>query len=345
MQKNLAILVAAILIAAVSLTISLIDLASDDEAPKTSTVTVTVPAAPPATAVDADGDGKRDDALPLDADAQKQLEQGPPARSELDEPLRAPNDTGPAGVLEGPLAADDLDGCRTRFVQNFSSRNGVRPRIIVWHQTVSRENGVSSQNALTAFANRRSSGVSWTALVGRSNGLCTYTVPAKYKPWTQGNANPFSLGIEVEAYGDETTYVTGAGRAKLLSVTRQLARRYGIPLQRGRVQNCRPVRSGIVEHYDLGACGGGHVDVASSRWQRNPSGGELAGWNITPLIAELARSGRPVTSTDRITCRKLNAWRNAGRPRGGQWERNSVRRRKALDTREVTCTAKGPVRR
>lgn len=314
----------------------------DTDEPGKITVTIERPA-PPATAVDTDGDGADDLVVPLTTAAKDTFEavaDPPPAvrESELDESLREPGDT-PAGVPVGPLAADEIPGCRNRFVGNYSSRGGVRPQVIVWHQTVSRERGWSSQDGLTALANRRSSGVSWAALIGRSEGRCTYTVPLHLKSWTQGNANPFSVGIEVEAYGDEQTYVTGAGERKLLAVTRHIARRYSIPLRRGAVSNCRVVRSGIVEHEDLGACGGGHVDVASTTYQRTRK--EIPGWNTNPLIAKLELR---VTSVDKVTCRKLNAWRQAGRPRGGKWEQNSVRRRRALDTRGVTCTPAGPVR-
>ncbi len=311
------------------------------------------PTAPPATIttkVDGpDADRKADDTIVLAPAAKAELGRVATAtdapgdtHAELAEPLRE-DDDGPAVLNEGPLAASEIPGCRVRFVQNSSSRNGVAPKVIVWHQTVSRDRpGVADQDGLTAFANTRSSGVSWHALIGGIDGLCTYTVPLNLKAWTQGNANPFSVGIEVQAFGDEPRYVEAAGRRKLLSVTRFIGERFGIPMRRAVIVNCRVVKSGIAMHRDLGACGGGHVDVASSKWQRNPAGGELPGWDIGPLIREAAAGG--ITATDRVTCRRLNSWRNAGRPRGGVWERNSVRRKRAMMVRGVTCLAKGPVR-
>ena len=237
--------------------------ADPDTKTKVKVVEMEVPAAPPATAVDGpDADGKQDDALPLNPEAQQVLEdvtQKP--RAEFDDPLREKEDNDPVGVYEGPLAAQDFPGCRVAFVRNYSSRNGIGLRIIVWHYTVSRERGLASQNALTAYANNPASGVSWHFLIGRSNGMCTYTVPLTMKAWHGGNANPFSAGIEVEAYGDEGVYVKGKGERKLLSVTREIGRRYSIPMRRGLVRNCQPVRSGIVTHADLGACGGGHHDI------------------------------------------------------------------------------------
>jgi len=329
---------AALLALLVAITIT-IALSSDGDPPS--------PPAPVTVAVDGpDLDTKQDDRIVLSDQAQAELEQGATATDlpgdthrELADPLREPADPSrtPAGVLEGPLAAQEFPGCRTRFVQNYSSRNGTRPQVIVWHQTVSRERGWASQDGLTALADRRSSGVSWALLIGRSEGRCTYTVPLTMKAWTQGNANPFSVGIEVEAYGDEATYVTGPGEQKLLAATREIGRRFDIPMRRAVVKDCRVVRSGIAEHADLGRCGGGHVDVASTGAQRGQT--ETAGWDINRLVAKLAAP----TSVDRVTCRKLNWWRAHGRPHGLP-EQRAVRRRKALDSRGVRCTTGGPVK-
>ncbi len=351
LRKRLAAVLALLAVLAGGGTV-VVTLQPDDPATPPATVTVdpaTPQVAPAVTKVDGpDGDRIPDDTIVLSPTAKAEFDrlaedQSPaPEVSELSGSLREPDD-GPVVLNEGPLAASEIPGCRVRFVRNSSSRNGVAPKVIVWHQTVSRDRpGVADQDGLTAFANTRSSGVSWHALIGGVDGLCTYTVPLNLKAWTQGNANPFSVGIEVQAFGDEPRYVEAAGRRKLLSVTRFIGERFGIPMRRAVIVNCRVVKSGIAMHRDLGACGGGHVDVASSKWQRNPAAGEIAGWDIAPLIREAASGG--ITATDRVTCRKLTAWRNAGRPHGGAWERNSVRRKRALTARGVTCTSRGPVR-
>lgn len=315
--------VAALIVAAILLIVAF---TGSDPAPSpTPAPTVTVKVDGP------DANTALDQTLVLNEDATRQLralQAIPEGAGELSDPLREPSDPSrtPPGVLEGPLAAQEFPGCRTRFVSNYSSRNGVKPQVIVWHQTVSRDRpGWEDQDALTAYASQRSSGVSWHFLIGRTDGNCTFSVPLHMKAWTQGNANPFSFGIEVQAYGDEPSYVQEAGERRLLAVTRELGRRFGIPMREGRVENCRVVRSGIVEHADLGACGGGHADVTP--------------WDTRPLLAKLARQ---VTGTDRVTCRKLNWWRTHGRPHGKP-EQNAVRRRKALDARGVRCTSRGPV--
>lgn len=261
MNKKTLSALAALLVALGTLLGAIVD---TDES---TTITVPTAAAPPATAVDGpDADVKRDDALPLDDQAQNVLEDvhDQTVAPELQETLRETGDT-PSGVLEDlPQATQEFPGCRTAFVRNYSSRGGVRPQVIVLHQTVSRERGQSSQNALTAYANSPSSGVSWHFLVGRTNGLCTHTVPLSLKAWTQGNANPFSIGIEVEAYGDEPTYVAGKGRTKLISVIRRLSKIYRIPIRPAIVRDCRVIRSGVGQHKDLDqntTCAGGHSDV------------------------------------------------------------------------------------
>jgi hypothetical protein len=229
-----------------------------------------------------DADLARDDAITAPTAAVKALD----ARSEGG--LREAHDASvtPAGVLPAgtPLAAQEWPGCRTRLVRNFSSRTAslwARKRVIVWHQTVSREHGWASQDALTVRANDPQTQVSWAFVIGATSGRCTFSVPVDLKAWTQGNANSVSVGIEVERFGDEASYVSGAGEKRLLAVTRRVGRIYGIPMQRGLVRwtdGCTPVvvRSGIVEHSDLGPCGGGHVDVTP--------------WPTAGLVAKAASS-------------------------------------------------------
>lgn len=290
-----AVLAAIAAIAAVGVTIIVVD-ATDDAGQPRRTVTVhvgrTAPPSVPTTAkVDGpDADGKLDDTVTVAPAAANRLEDALTAgQAELTDPLRQAHDSPATTTVPGPLAADEVPGCRTRFVGNSSSRNGARPLVIYLHQTVSREFGWSSQNALTALAARRSSGVSWHLLVGRSSGRCTYTVPLALKAWTQANANPNGIGIEVEATGSEGAYVVGAGRARLVSVVRYIARRYSIPLQRARVDraSCRVIRAGIAEHSDAGLCGGGHVDVTLS-----PS-------DAASYIAGIARAAGPTTRAPR----------------------------------------------
>lgn len=158
-------------------------------------------------------------------------------------------------------ATSGFAGCRTSFVQNQSSRRGVRPTVQTLHYTVSPNRpGWSDVDAVVALFNRSSSQAS-SHFVIDSEGHCAYIVPIEAKAWTQAAGNPFSVSYEIIATGKESQYLAPAGMAKLRSVARAVSKRTGIPMRQGRVSGCVPSRTGIVQHKDWGICGGGHVDV------------------------------------------------------------------------------------
>ena len=158
-------------------------------------------------------------------------------------------------------ATAGFQGCRTSFVNNQSSRRGVRPTTLWDHYTVSPNRpGWSDVDAVVALFNRTSSQAS-SHFVIDSEGHCAYIVPIEAKSWTEAAANAFAVGFEIIATGHEKRYLEPAGMRKLVAVQREVARRIGIPLQRGAIRNCVPTRSGIVEHRDGGLCAGGHVDI------------------------------------------------------------------------------------
>lgn len=161
-----------------------------------------------------------------------------------------------------PLAAPFQAGCSTRLVGNYSARSGVRPRIIVLHYTVSRNRpGRSDVDGITAYFNGRGSSASSHYVVD-ADGNCNYIVRETSKAWTQAGFNPWAISIEQIAYGDEGRYANAAGYAKLGRIVRDAARRWKIPLRRGRVVGCSVIAAGIVDHRQLGRCGGGHNDVS-----------------------------------------------------------------------------------
>ncbi len=225
-------------------------------------------------------------------------------------------------------ASGNAPGCKTAFVRNQSSRGGVRPTVQVLHYTVSPNRpGWSDVDAIIAFFNRSSSQAS-SHFVIDAEGNCAYIVPIEAKAWTQAGGNPWAVAYEIIATGNEPAYLGPAGYAKLRSVMTWVSARTGIPMQRGTISGCAPSKPGTVEHSDGRTCWGGHKDIGP--------------FSMIEVLARLLPA--PVTATDRVTCRKLNAWRIAGRPHGGAWERNSVRRKAALTKRGVTCTSRGPVR-
>jgi len=260
----------------------------------------------------ADPDTRRDDVLPLDERTQDVLD-----TVASEDPDVGPHKDLNAGAtpepIPGPLATQSFPGCRTQFVRNQSTRSAT-PRLIVWHYTVSRDvPGWADNNALTAMANNPANGVSWHFSIGRADGNCAYNVPLLGNAWTQGRANSFSVGIEVIALGNEGEYVTGAGRKRLLAVTREAGRRLGIPMQRGAVSNCVPTRPGIIRHIDLGACGGGHHDITP-----------MTGYE--GLLAELAVPPVPAKVTER--CRKVARYRRT-HDQANRWQRARVARMRA----------------
>jgi hypothetical protein len=161
-----------------------------------------------------------------------------------------------------PLAAPAQPGCSSRFVRNFSSRNGVAPRLWVLHYTVSANRlGVGDVNAIVAWFDQTRSQASSHYVID-AEGHCAYIVRESDKAWTQAAYNPVSLSAEVINTGHDSTYAGVAGLARLAQVLSDSAGRWGIPLQRGAVAGCTVVRPGVVDHAQLGACGGGHGDIA-----------------------------------------------------------------------------------
>jgi hypothetical protein len=159
-------------------------------------------------------------------------------------------------------ASAGFAGCRTEFVRNQSSRGGVRPQWQVLHYTVSHNvPGWADVNAVVALFDRSSAQASSNFVID-AEGNCAYIVPIEAKAWTQAAGNPFSISYEVIDYGNESAYMGIAGYARLRSVMLQVKARTGIPMRLGSTNgNCAPGAPGIIQHADLGICGGGHHDI------------------------------------------------------------------------------------
>jgi hypothetical protein len=278
-----------------------------------------VPKSLPLDAEDADHTGQRDETPP---DAPKAVVDA--NRAALERNRRTTQALPTAGASGG------VPGCVTSFVRNQSSRRGVRPTIQVLHYTVSPNRpGRSDVNGIVAFFNRSSSQAS-SHFVIDAEGNCAYIVPIEAKSWTQAGGNPWAVSYEIIATGREPAYLGPKGYAKLRSVTAWVAHRIGSPLRRGAISGCSPSRTGIVQHADGGTCWGGHHDVGP--------------FPFSSILAKVTTPVRQVTRANRVTCGKINAWRKAGRPLGGQWERNTVLRVANLRKRGVACTTRGAVR-
>lgn len=269
-KVNWAATIVALLLGVAGFTVSLVVSTNDDgTGNKTTSVTVKVN--------EARGDGQPTKTLTVPAPAVADATSGNPDVRMKDEtpPLAeqvAPGELTAAQqeaarikATQPPLptagASAGFVGCRTQFVQNQSSRHGVRPQLQVLHYTVSKNLlGWADVNAIVALFDRTSSQASSTFVID-AEGNCAYIVPVEEKAWTQAAANPYSVSYEVIDYGNESVYLQPAGYAKLRSVMEQVSARTGIPMRQAVINGCVPVKSGITDHASFGYCGGGHHDI------------------------------------------------------------------------------------
>lgn len=271
MNTRLRAIVAAIALILSVLTVTVV-VEEGDDGRKRTTITVKRAQVPPVIRVDnADADAKSDNELDLTPRAQEVAEDlvRKPGDLDADKP-GAPPLAGSApqvaeGVIPAPHAADEIRGCRTRFLStNFSAR-GVPPSAVVLfelHYTAGPDipNSRADVDGLTAYGDRPSSRVSWHFNMDK-DGNCDYNVPLRLKAWTIANLNPYTINVEVAGRG-EAPYLRPAGYRKLASIIRQVRRAYpGIKLAIGEARNCRPVKGGIDTHHRGGACSGGHTDI------------------------------------------------------------------------------------
>ncbi len=260
-----------------------------------------------------------------------QLEDGRAQQRELARRDRLPE--------RSPLAAPEQPGCTSRFVRNFSSRNGVAPRLWVLHYTVSaNRSGWDDVDAIVSWFDQSRSQASSNYVIDHE-GHCAYIVAESDKAWTQAAFNPVAISAEVVNSGHDASYAGVAGLRALAQVLSDSAARWGIPLQRGAVSGCEVVRPGIVDHAQLGACGGGHGDISpwgvdevlAAATAARAAGGSAGGAGAapTPLTAVerriVAGLARPAGSghSRRFWCRRdrdqRTLLRRTARTRPGGW--------------------------
>jgi N-acetylmuramoyl-L-alanine amidase len=141
---------------------------------------------------------------------------------------------------------------RKRLVRNRSSRNGVKPRLLVLHTTESHNRpGVADLDNLAGWFDNPASQCS-SHIGNDAEGNDIRMVPDEAKAWTQARFNSVSLSIEQIGHASQTRWPD----AQLRNTARWLAfwsRKYGIPL-------VRSTERGVCQHRDLGPGGGGHHD-------------------------------------------------------------------------------------
>jgi peptidoglycan hydrolase-like protein with peptidoglycan-binding domain len=140
----------------------------------------------------------------------------------------------------------------TRMVRNQSSRNGIRPRVIVLHTTESHNSaGAGDLLALADWFDNPNAQAS-SHIGNDAEGNDIRMVPDERKAWTQAAFNSLALSIEQVGQADQGSWPVPQldNTAKWVA---HWSRKYGIPLTHS-------TSNGVCQHSDLGAAGGGHHD-------------------------------------------------------------------------------------
>jgi hypothetical protein len=159
---------------------------------------------------------------------------------------------------EAQIAAKDAGRVREPFcrvkmdVACQSSRGGVKPRLIVLHDTEGANIiGITDLVGLGGWFDRISTQASST-VANDAEGNNARFVPDDRKAWAQSSFNPQALSIEQIGFASQT----GWPAAQLRSTAQWIAfwsKKYGIPI-------VKSTEHGVCQHADLGAAGGGHKD-------------------------------------------------------------------------------------
>jgi hypothetical protein len=174
----------------------------------------------------------------------------------------------PAEVARGKRARDYERRLRARFrrmrdgaeprpeitasVVNQSSRNGVKPRIIVLHTTEGHNRpGLSDLRGLVSFFDNPSSRVS-SHVANDAEGNDARIVPDERKAFTQAAFNSVALSIEQIGFASQTHFPEAQLR-NTASWIAHWSKKFGIPITHS-------TRHGVCQHKDLGSAGGGHHD-------------------------------------------------------------------------------------
>lgn len=131
---------------------------------------------------------------------------------------------------------------------NFSSRNGVRPDLVVVHTTEGTYAGA------VAWFEQKQSAVSAHFVAKKDGSEVTQMVDLADKAWHVMNYNSRSVGLELE--GVEAQGLSADEWRVAARIVAYLLHHLGLP--------CRYARAGVgpgfCGHVDLGAAGGGHHD-------------------------------------------------------------------------------------
>jgi N-acetylmuramoyl-L-alanine amidase-like protein len=151
---------------------------------------------------------------------------------------------------------------RIENVNNQSQREGGRPKLIVFHTT---EGG--NEDSLIAEFNDSESDAS-AHVITTADGKIIRCVPDNKKAWTQCSFNPYCLSDEQIAFASDSRSNWFNRPAQLMAAAKIAAYwsvTHHIPLRRGIIApgQLSILRTGIVQHKDLGGIGCGHSDCGT----------------------------------------------------------------------------------
>jgi hypothetical protein len=142
---------------------------------------------------------------------------------------------------------------------NYSSRGGTAVRLIVLHTA---EGALTIESLGNYFASS-SAGVSSHAGADDTPNTVGVYVERGYKAWTQANANPYSVSLELcafAAWGPDDWAAHPVMLENCAAWVAEEAAAFGIPIRALTADQAQGGAAGVCQHADLGAAGGGHWD-------------------------------------------------------------------------------------
>jgi N-acetylmuramoyl-L-alanine amidase len=144
---------------------------------------------------------------------------------------------------------------------NYSSRGGTGVRLIVLHTA----EGARTIESLGGYFQGNVSASSHTGADDKANTIGEY-VKRDNKAWTQANANPYCVAIEMCGFASWSEAEWDKHPNMLANTAAWIAEEaahYGIPITKLSASQAQSGGRGICQHADLGAAGGGHWDCGS----------------------------------------------------------------------------------
>jgi hypothetical protein len=146
---------------------------------------------------------------------------------------------------------------------NKSSRGGQQVRLIVLHTA---EGARTIESLGNFFASSSSQVSSHAGADDKINTIGEYVARGD-KAWTQANANPYSVAIELCAFAAWSIDEWNRHQNMLANCAQWIAEEaaaFGIPIVRLNASQAQGGGRGVCQHSDLGALGGGHHDCGPS---------------------------------------------------------------------------------